>query len=114
MTTLTGVDSVSQVVLWAYGVLGGVKGAPTVSGDVYLAGGWVSQTSWAFTTSNSWKSITYDGTWTPGSLDAMQTKLVYNGGGNSSFSSSVFALYALVTYTAAAGGAAYVPRVMWF
>ena len=112
MSTLTGVDSVSQVVLWAYGILGGAKGIPAVVGDVYLAGGWVGLASWGFTTSNSWKSITYNGSWTSGSLDAMQTKLAYSGGGNSSCVSSVFALYALVTYTASAA-ATFVPRVMF-
>ena len=98
MDTITNVDEVTQVKLWAYGKIGGLDPAEC-HGDVYLNGSWTSLTDFVFTTSYAWKSITYNGSWTQADLDALQVKLRKI---NTGFA-EVAAVYCEVTYTAAAG-----------
>jgi hypothetical protein len=82
----------TNITIWAYGKIGG---ASTVSCDLYIDGAWQGLANMGFTTSNSWKSVSYTVNSTG---TASQVKLT---GYFVAFTDMVvYAMYAVVTYTA--------------
>jgi len=101
MTTLTGVDSVSNVTVWVYGHKSN-GGAPTQCEVDINIGGAQGVHAIGLTDSDSWKSYSYDGTWTSANLDGMTVRIISDvtmGG-----EVAVYDVYCVVTYTPTAGG----------
>lgn len=107
MSTLTGVGTVSNVTVWVYGKMVdyGPPGGPyDIKVNAYLGGTYLSDTLLSLTASNSWKSASFNGSWTQTDLDNMLVKLTsYTNGMNVVW---CYAMYAVVTYTAGGGGGA--------
>ena len=80
MTSLTGVQSVSAIKVWAYGYTYG----GSCTGDISKDGStWVGAQNFGLPTggSSAWKSITFDlsaSPWTQTNLDALQVKITGN------------------------------------
>jgi len=71
MQTLSGVESVTQIVLWVY-----ASGIPLESYkylrlNIAPGGVWQTEQSKALTTSMAWYSATFNGTWTQADLDSL-------------------------------------------
>lgn len=101
MSTLTGVSSVSNITVWAYGEHN--AGPNDATPNIYMAGAWTTSVAkFGLTDAPVWKSVSFDGNWSQADLDAMQIKLVISqvtGG-----PARVYETYAVVTYAAGGGG----------
>ena len=91
MSTITNVASVTNVTVWAY-----ANGPDIiVQGAIKMNGTWTTLTDFGFTSSASWKSVSFNGTWTQTDLNNLQVKLNVPQWG----SGNIYAMYAVVTYT---------------
>ena len=94
LTSISSVSSVSQITIWAYG---SVTGAGGINTSIYVGGAWQADQLLNLTSSNSWLSLTFTGTWTQADLDALQVRIALppqNGP-----TRYIYALYGVVTYT---------------
>ncbi len=94
MSTFGGVSTVTQVKVWAYGKT--VNISDDVTASIYVGGSWQTAQDLAFTASDSWKSVTFTGTWTQTDLDNLQVKLAKV---NSNSQAYIYSVYAEIKYT---------------
>lgn len=98
MTPLT-VTSVSNITVWSFGRSEAPASGVKCTCSINTGSGWADDVDFSFTTSYTWKSVSFDGTWTQAELNALQVRLTKLGslvaGGI-----WVICMYALVTYTA--------------
>lgn len=99
MNPIANVGSVSQVKIWIYGKVNSMFGA--VKGDIKMAGAYIgADLDFGLTTSDSWKSITFNGNWTQADINNMLVKLGAYDPPPSMVEDdlTVYAMYAEVTY----------------
>ena len=90
----------TSVTVWTYGRYTEGGGAPTlhIGGNIYVGAAWQTEGDFGHLNgSDSWKSLTWSGTWTQADLDAFQTRLriddIEGGTGK------IYEMYAAITYT---------------
>ncbi len=100
MATLAGVASITSITVWAYCIY---SGTANMTANIYVDAGWKTAQNLNPTTSWSWKSVTFNGSWDQSDLDDLQIRFVSSvSGGNV----QIAAAYAEVTYTPSGASAA--------
>jgi len=97
MSSIPSISSVSSITIWAYGLVPGAPGF--IYGNIYIGGAWQSAQSFNFSTSGSWQSITFTGTWTQADLDALQVQIGCGGIIGSGPARYIYSLYVVAIYT---------------
>ncbi len=68
-----GTDLTTAILVWIYAK--GEGGGDDIEGDLNIAGGFEGQSAFSITASNSWKSLTFTGSWTDTQVDAMTVEV---------------------------------------
>ncbi|MFH2069127.1 MAG: prepilin-type N-terminal cleavage/methylation domain-containing protein [Candidatus Omnitrophota bacterium] len=95
MTSIPGVSSVSNVTVWGYG-RSDFYPDDKVNIRIYMGGEWTTSSYFAFSDSDSWSSVSFDGEWTQDDLDGILVDVFYTKNLDRAW---LYALYAEVTYT---------------
>lgn len=94
METISGVESVSQIMVWVYGKSDQEWDDYDLELNIYVDGSWQTAENVNLTTSYQWLNATFTGSWDQTDLDNLQVRVQYTG----PWEASVAAVYAEITY----------------